>query len=160
MKTIGFNGLWRHRGTMWYKGLWLLVKKVPTSIPNRDQIILFPSLSLHYHIRLVGQEKWMTKTSQSVLIWVMPNCLYTSLMASWENSVENRLNKEKISHIFLRKTWSNLLNLMYYLWWFKIYVDMKIMILQFPGKSLGNKRLNHVALEIHSKKLYHKFQAS
>ena len=51
--------------------------KGPGSIPSRAQ--KFVSIAAHSITAsdLWGQVQWMTKTSQSVPIRVMPDCLYT-----------------------------------------------------------------------------------
>ena len=63
-----------------------LVQRVPSSIPRREENCFHHCL-LHYWIWLVWQMQWTTKTSQSVLIRVTPDCLYTLPWTSWENSV-------------------------------------------------------------------------
>ncbi len=54
---------------------------------KRTKVAALFTLLLHFWF--VRQLQWMTKTSQSVLIRVTPDCLYTPPWVSWENSVEH-----------------------------------------------------------------------
>ncbi len=75
-----YNPSWLHSYHLLNIAYLNLVQRVPGSIPGRAQIFVFVVAPLCYWMWLVKQMQWMTKTLQSGLICVMPDCFYTHLL--------------------------------------------------------------------------------